>query len=175
LIVTFARKRSHDAQYAADPIRLIQGRVPVPIVNLENYDLVRRHIYALALSEFLRREGLPGDTAVSFFGLDPAGDRPSESFHEWLAKKPVTVFEAISKLGLPEETLKRLGVAEWAWVELLAEADDNGRGAWLSVIQNMFTSEDESLEEWILELKKDIKSKKDADRIGQAITVRDNR
>ena len=174
LIVTFARKRSHDAQYAADPIRLIQGRVPVPIVNLENYDLVRRHIYALALSEFLRREGLPGDTAVSFFGLDPAGNRPAESFHEWLSTKPSTLSEAISKLGLPTETLKRLGVSDWAWVELLSEADDNGRGAWLSVIQNMFTSEDESLEDWILELKKDIQSKKDADRLGQAITVRDN-
>jgi ATP-dependent helicase YprA (DUF1998 family) len=174
LIVTFTRKRSHDAQYAADPVRLIQGRVPVPIINLENFDLVRRHIYALALSEYLRLQSLPGDTAMSFFGADDKGIRPSETFLSWLESKPSKLLEVIEKLGLPLETLKRLGVPDWQWVSLLSKADSNDRGAWLSVVQEMFTSEDDSLEEWIAELKKSITSKKDSDRIGQAITVRDN-
>ena len=179
LVVTFTRKRSHDAQFAADPKRLIQGHVPVPIINLENYDLVRRHIYALALSEYLRLKNLPGDKVISFFGLTDEGYVPSIDFIEWLRTRPDSVKLNIEKLGLPNNTLTRLGINDWSWVELLSTADGNDRGAWLKSIEEMFNSEDKALEEWINELIRELsaptsQSKKTSDRLTQAITVREN-
>jgi hypothetical protein len=179
LVVTFARKRSHDAQFAADPRRLIQGRVPVPIINLENYDLVRRHIYALALSEFLRDRSLSGDTAISFFGQDENGEIASTNFILWLQEKPKSLQDAISSLGLPAHTLEKLGIHDWKWVELLSSPDSNDRGGWLSAIGEMFTSEDKLLKDWIDELIKELtnpssRSNQLIDRLKQANTVKEN-
>ena len=33
LVATFARKRSHDSMYIADPLKLIKGNIPVPSVR----------------------------------------------------------------------------------------------------------------------------------------------
>lgn len=179
LVVTFTRKRSHDAQFAADPKRLIQGHVPVPIINLENFDLVRRHIYALALSEYLRLRNLPGDKVNSFFGVNDLGVVPAIDFIDWLKSHPESIKTNIEKLGLPSSTLMRLGVQDWSWVDLLSTPDINDRGGWLKSIDDMFNSEDKSLEEWINELIKELstpssQSKKTSDRLSQAITVREN-
>jgi hypothetical protein len=179
LVVTFTRKRSHDAQFAADPKRLIQGHVPVPIINLENYDLVRRHIYALALSEYLRLRNLAGDKVNSFFGLTDLGIVPAKDFIEWLMTHPESIRESIEKLGLPDSTLISLGFRDWSWVELLSNPDSNDRGGWLKSIEDMFNSEDKALEDWINELIRELstpssQSKKISDRLSQAITVRDN-
>jgi superfamily II DNA or RNA helicase len=179
LVVTFTRKRSHDAQFAADPKRLIQGHVPVPIINLENFDLVRRHIYALALSEYLRLRNLPGDKVTSFFGVNDAGVVPAKDFIEWLLTHPQSIKTNIEKLGLPGSTLTRLGIHDWSWVDLLSNPDSNDRGGWLKSIEDMFNSEDKALEEWINELIKELstpssQSKKTSERLSQAITVREN-
>jgi len=179
LVVTFARKRSHDAQFAADPLRLIRGRVPVPIINLANYDLVRRHIYALALSEFMRTFYLVGDTAVSFFGPNNDGKIAANEFITWLEGKPASVYSTIDRLGLPIETLERIGVADWKWVELLSQSDVNDRGAWLADILEMFSSEIEQVKAWVGELRQELAgtsaiSKNTLSQLKQAMTVQEN-
>ena len=67
LIVTFARRRSHDIQYVSNPLMLIKGAIPVPSLSLENVDLIRRHIFAIALSTFLRDIGFVGTRSEDFF------------------------------------------------------------------------------------------------------------
>lgn len=157
LVVTFARKRSHDAQFIADPLRLIRGRVPVPIINLENFDLIRRHVYALALSEYLRAFNLPGETAFSFFGrMTAGGDSPAESFVAWLKTKPEVISKTIGKLNLPANAIDSLGISDWSWVDLLVAVDATGRGAWLRVLQNLVESEDSEIVTWIEQLKQEI-------------------
>ena len=179
LVVTFARKRSHDAQFATDPRRLINGRVPVPIINLENFDLVRRHIYALALSEFLRMSSLPGDTALSFFGENDSGEIASSNFLKWLKERPSSLQDSIKRLGLPSQTLEKIGFIDWNWVDLLSQPDENDRGGWLSVIEKTFTAEDKALKDWIEELMRELnssssKSNKIIDRLKQANIVKEN-
>ena len=164
LIVTFARKRNHDAQFSSDPTRLIRGSVPVPIINLANFDLIRRHIYAVALSDFFRSFGLAGDTARSFFM--PSNDAnsilylntPSEKFIQWLKTKPTEVAQSIALLNLPNNIVKPLGLDDWKWVDLLVEEDSNGRGGWLASLTSIFTSEQEQIEEWISEIRKEMEN-----------------
>lgn len=146
LVVTYARKRSHDAQYVNDPAKLIKGKIPVPIVSLENFDLVRRHVYAIALSEFLRIFNLTGETAESFFERTEAKQSSSDVFIEWLSTKPAALKDTIFALGLPADTLQRIGTNSWEWVDLLTIQDSNQRGAWLKSIQDTYISDLESLD-----------------------------
>ena len=179
LIVTFARKRNHDAQYAADPTRLIKGRVPVPIVNLENFDLIRRHVYAIALSEYFRAFAQPGNTANSFFGVDEKGVSKANEFLDWLHDKPARVLSTIEALGLGTETLEKLGILNWEWVDLLISPDEDDRGGWLTAVQKMFTSDENQITEWYSELLREAAlpgtgAPLAAKKLSQAAIIREN-
>lgn len=149
LITTFARKRSHDAQYIIDPIRLIRGRIPVPVINLDNYDLVRRHIFAMALSQYLREILFAGKNAEDFFESQLAVKSVSESFLEWLDSHPITLLDDINKLGLSDYVRTNLGIETWDWIETLRSDDENGRGAWLSNINSVYLTEISDLDDLI--------------------------
>lgn len=179
LIVTFARKRNHDAQFAADPARLIKGRVPVPIINLENFDLIRRHIYAIALSEYFRTFAQPGDTASSFFGIDDNGIVRADEFVNWLSARPAKVLSTIESLGLPNQTLIKLGIPNWEWINLLVLPDDAERGGWLTSVKEMFTSDEKQISEWYAELHRQAGlpgpgAGRAAGKLKQAATIREN-
>jgi hypothetical protein len=156
LITTFARKRSHDAQYIVDPIRLIKGRIPVPIVNLENHDLVRRHIFAMALSEYLRDVAFTGKKAEDFFEPQPLVKSISDGFLDWLDSRPTKLLQEVYKLGLSDAVKSKLEIDEWGWVETLRSEDSNGRGAWLANIALLYSSEIEELNQLIDEAKTQI-------------------
>lgn len=141
LITTFARKRSHDAQYMVDPIRLIRGRIPVPVINLDNYDLVRRHIFAMALSTYLREISFEGKKAEDFFASSDGPFSISESFLDWLDTHPQIVMSEIKELRLSDHVQSCLGIDNWKWVETLKLEDENGRGGWLSNISHLYRSE----------------------------------
>lgn len=181
LVATFARKRSHDSMYIADPMKLIKGNIPVPSVSLANADLVRRHIYAMALSQFLR--GYPREitTAEAFLNIVD-GASAAEEFVMWLESNPQSLRNSISSLGLDDQVEAELGINDGAWIHLLTNEDsrDHGRGRWLKNIQEQFHSEISNLESLARELQvKNIEkySKPRADKIGfiqQVIKLRNN-
>jgi hypothetical protein len=138
LVVTFARRRSHDTQYVANPLSLIKGTIPVPSLSLENHDLVRRHVYALSMSAYLRHIRFVGTRSDSFF--EASGNSPSisTSFRTWLKSKPKSLFEEIQSLGLPGAVANRLGIDEWKWVDLLDFPEESGRGGWLKTVEELY-------------------------------------
>ena len=152
LIVTFARKRSHDSMYVADPLRLIKGRIPVPSISLENHDLIRRHLYTMALSRFLGEINFTSTDSEDFFGSENGSTTVSEQFRRWLHGQPALVAEDIKALELPLEVERKLRIPEWGWVSMLEEVDENGRGAWLLSIEGLYTSEMKAISELIAEL-----------------------
>ena len=157
LVVTFARRRSHDAIYASDPRRMIKGRIPVPTVNLENHDLARRHIYALALSAFLRQHQITSEDSKSFF--DPAQvDSTAKKWIDWLNTKPTQLKDEIDLLGLSEQVRHKLGIEQWTWVNLLLMPDDNQRGGWLKEIIDSFDDDLSDVSNRISELDLQIQS-----------------
>lgn len=138
LIITFARRRSHDTQYAANPLLLIKGTIPVPSLSLENHDLVRRHIYAMSMSAYLRHVGFAGTRSDAFFEM--AGNVPSVSstFRTWLKSRPNELLKEIRGLDLPISVVERLGVDNWEWVDLLDIPDESGRGGWLKLVEDLY-------------------------------------
>lgn len=139
LVVTFARKRSHDAQYAADPRRLIKGQIPVPSVSLLNHELIRRHIFALALSMFLRRFAITETKASTFFQSGEGEDSNAKKFVDWLESHPIELMHSINALKIPQEAQEKLGLLDWSWVDLLSEESTTfGYGAWISNLQSLY-------------------------------------
>ncbi len=69
-ILTWASDRPHDQAYYDEPPEIISGKVNVPSLMLENEMILRRHVNAILLSQFLRyrkRNGIE-PTKLTFSG-----------------------------------------------------------------------------------------------------------
>lgn len=149
LIVTFARRRSHDIQYVSNPLMLIKGAIPVPSLSLENVDLIRRHIFAVAISAYMREIGFSGTRSEEFFEEIDDKKAVSKSFRSWLESEPAELLEQIISLELPETVTTRLGIKSWSWIKSLDEVDQDGRGAWLSQIESLYFEDIDGIDKTI--------------------------
>ena len=127
LVVTFARRRSHDLYHFREPMRLIEGHVGVPILSLRNPLIVRRHIHAAAFAAYERRHVEQGGEAhrdvASFFVATDDAPAAVDDFVQWLKSHPSDLAAAVARItpiGIAEE----LGVDDWKWVDDLM--DDQG-------------------------------------------------
>ena len=152
LVVTFARRRSHDSQYVSNPLLLIKGQIPVPSLSLENHDLIRRHLYTMALSMFLREIDFTSTRSEDFFESKDGTLSIVNQFRDWLVSRPSPLFEEIQSLRLPDSVKMRLGIDSWDWVSLLDNADQNDRGAWLKLIEEFYLEEIKFIENMAMEL-----------------------
>ena len=155
LVVTFARRRSHDSQYVANPLLLIKGQIPVPSLSLENHDLIRRHLYTMALSMFLRQIEFSSVRSDDFFEARDESPSVVNQFRVWLAGRPEELLVEINALQLPTSVATRLGVESWNWVDLLENVDLNERGAWLKLIEEFYLEETQFIEKTARELRQD--------------------
>lgn len=53
-ILAWASNRPHDQSYFKTPADIINGRVQIPYLNVQNTIIIQRHVNAIILSEFLR-------------------------------------------------------------------------------------------------------------------------
>ena len=128
LVVTFARRRSHDLYHFREPMRLIEGHVGVPILSLRNPLIVRRHIHAVAFAAFERRHvvergGEPHGNVASFFVAQGGAPAAVDDFVQWLQSRPDNLAAAIARIT-PEEVADELGIHSSQWVDDLM--DDEG-------------------------------------------------
>ena len=127
LVVTFARRRSHDLYHFQEPMRLIEGNIGVPILSLRNALIARRHIHAVAFATYERRHvgkgGDPHHNVASFFVARDSAPAPVDDFIEWLQSHPRDLAEAVARIT-PEDIAEELGVHTWQWVQDLI--DDSG-------------------------------------------------
>lgn len=67
-ILVYSKLSSHDFTYFGHPEQMISGKISAPVFTIENEKIIRRHIYAIALSYFLKQypEIYAGDDRSSF-------------------------------------------------------------------------------------------------------------
>ena len=65
--VTYSSLKSHDFINFDDPTKMISGKISPPIFEIENYKIIKRHLYATILSEFWRIEIIMGKTLLHLF------------------------------------------------------------------------------------------------------------
>ena len=51
-VVTYCGADSHDQEFYSDPAGMVSGPVPTPSLNLDNFEIVRRHCFAMLVSLF---------------------------------------------------------------------------------------------------------------------------
>jgi hypothetical protein len=113
--LTYARRSSHDFTFFDHPKEMIDGVIYPPNFNLDNEKILKRHIYAIALSTFLKLqpEMYGGNSAVKF--INEAGYK---KFIEWLQSEPRELSDLIknSVVGI-SPALQNHYVNSYEWLE----------------------------------------------------------
>ena len=113
--LTFAKLSSHDFAYFKNPESMIKGTILPPLFKLDNEKIVRRHIYAIALSMFFanNEEMYNHNDAEKFIN-----QKGYLKFIEWLNMKPECL-KSMLKLSIPNinDLHKRIGINNFEWIQ----------------------------------------------------------
>ncbi|MDR3293476.1 MAG: DUF1998 domain-containing protein [Clostridiales bacterium] len=127
--LTFARLSSHDFTFFDCPKDMINGVIYPPQFELENEKIIKRHVYAVALSLYLRNNPdlYDGNKATKFIN-----EKGYERFFEWLEDKPTELLDLLknSFKSLKQYSVKNLNaqklidsISTFEWVDGLCGAD----------------------------------------------------
>lgn len=120
--VTFAQRRPHDLTRYAEPLELVSGEVKPPHFELANEKIVRRHLYATALSAFWRKHPETFGENQNFF-FPVAGPEGTDLLSSYLAAQPRGLLSSLERIT-PPQLATSLGIANWGWVDGLYDAED---------------------------------------------------
>jgi len=100
-ILTWASGRPHDQAYFTSPSEIINGKVAVPQLFLENDFILRRHINAILLSLYLRHRKDQGVTNLKycgdFFDLNYQQDPQYKFIEEWTVHQRDLIDPSLSR------------------------------------------------------------------------------
>lgn len=152
--LTFAKLSSHDLSFFKDPQKIISGIILPPLFKVDNEKIVRRHIYAIALSMFF------ADNPDLYNHNDAAkfiNEKGYQIFIEWINTKPERLKDMIAR-SIPniDNLFERLGVDDFSWIE-----DFSGE-------EGVFTSLIREYENNVEEFKNRIEKYKKADKLDEA-------
>lgn len=111
--LTFARLSSHDFTFFDQPKEMINGVIYPPSFNLDNEKILKRHIYAIALSSFLKinPELYSGNNAKAFIN-----EKGYKEFVSWLQSEPIELTDLLknSISGINQRLIEKyLNSYEW--------------------------------------------------------------
>jgi len=113
--LTFARLSSHDFTFFDKPEEMINGMIYPPNFTLENEKILKRHIYAIAISLYLRLhpELYSSNNAKAFIN-----DKGYQGFIAWLKSKPEELSYLLKKsISITNKQLKKKYITNFDWLE----------------------------------------------------------
>lgn len=120
--LTFARLSSHDLSFFKEPKKMINGVILPPLFKVDNEKIVKRHIYAVALSMFFsdNPEMYNYNNADKFIN-----EKGYSNFIDWIKTKPDKLKEML-KRSIPdiENLHERIGIDDFSWID--GFCGDNG-------------------------------------------------
>lgn len=112
--LTYAKLSSHDLSFFKAPENMINGTIMPPLFKVDNDKIVRRHIYAVALSMFfaMKPEFYNSNDAEKFIN-----QKGYLEFYDWLDSKPDRLADML-KRSIPNvnDLHKRLGIEDFGWI-----------------------------------------------------------
>jgi len=165
--LTFAQRSSHDMTHFREPERMVSGKISAPNFKVDNEKIVRRHVYATALSMFWKiyREAYGKGETKNFILSEelPA----TELFPRFLNEKPVELKNSLKRI-VPDELHQILDLDNWGWIEGLFEPNE---GVLIRAYQELAND----IEELKNVMDKRRQENKPADHILRAINTMENR
>lgn len=124
LVLTYAKRSSHDLAKFAQPQAMIAGHMRIPWIPIENERIGRRHAHSIALAAYFREHWDPTwRFAGAFFSPGDGGSSPAAGVRAFLTPVPDSV-EAALRQVLPESVATEIGVDSGAWVDFLVDLLD---------------------------------------------------
>lgn len=112
--ITYARLSSHDFTYFDQPEEMINGIISPPYFNINNEKILKRHVYAVALGLFLKKnpEMYSGNKTDKFIN-----EKGYDRFIEWLRLEPEELTILLkNSLGHIESLLKEKYLNSYMWL-----------------------------------------------------------
>lgn len=132
--ITFARLRPHDIAFYDNPESIIEGKTSAPACYLTNVGIAQRHLYATAISCYLRSLK-PEDGSEhawhyhSFLNLASENPTGLENLKDYLTSKPSDLGKQISSIFSDSKILREeLKLDSWEWVFGLVGMPDEDKG-----------------------------------------------
>ena len=113
--LTFAKLSSHDLSFFKEPKKMISGIILPPLFKVDNEKIVRRHVYAVALSMFFaeHEELYNHNNAEKFIN-----QKGYKLFIDWIGTHPERL-RALLKKSIPDidNLHSRIGIDNFDWVD----------------------------------------------------------
>lgn len=113
--LTFARLSSHDFTFFDRPEEMINGKINPPSFNLDNEKILKRHIYAVALSLYLKinPDLYSGNNAKAFIN-----EKGYLGFIDWLKSEPKGLTDLLkNSISSTNQQLKDKYINSYDWLE----------------------------------------------------------
>ncbi|MFG2446480.1 DEAD/DEAH box helicase [Nocardia fluminea] len=125
LVVTYAKRSSHDLSKFQQPLSMIAGRMRIPWIPIDNDRIGRRHAYSVALSAYFRYcvDTGAGEwiRAGEFFTPEAgAAVSPAARIRDFLNPVPEGVRQSLRAV-LPDHVYTEIGADTDAWVDRLCD------------------------------------------------------
>lgn len=113
--LTYAKLGSHDFTYFDRPDRMISGKIGVPLFSISNEKVIRRHIFAVAMSAFFAQ----ADEVYNHNNADVLLNKDGyDKLVAYLQSKPAKL-KTILEQSIPAALHQRMGISNWSWMEAL--------------------------------------------------------
>lgn len=130
LVLTYAKRASHDLAKYQNPESMINGQMRVPWVPIDNARIARRHAHSVALAAFFRDAyesyGSQWKYVGEFFAPEDGHEAPASRVRSYLTPVPAEIKAALQE-ALPKPIADELGVADDSWVAKLCDLLDKAR------------------------------------------------
>lgn len=113
--LTYAKLSSHDLTFFDHPKDMISGKIRAPQFQIKNEKIIKRHIFAVALSSFFKKwpEEYDRDNQETF--LEKGG---YERFVKYINSKPEDL-KLLLKKSIPEDMHKDMMIESFGWRKYL--------------------------------------------------------
>lgn len=119
--LTYAKLSSHDLSYFKEPQKMIGGIIQPPLFKVDNEKIVRRHVYAVALSMFFsEHEELYDHNKADKF----INEKGYTQFVDWISSKPERLKDMI-KRSIPniDNLHNKIGIENFEWIDGFSGTD----------------------------------------------------
>ncbi|MFJ4657962.1 DEAD/DEAH box helicase [Nocardia sp. NPDC088792] len=125
LVLTYAKRGSHDLSKFQKPESMIAGEMRIPWIPIDNERIGRRHAHSIALAAYFRyrfdRDQIIWNNAGPFFEPGEEGqDSAAAQVRRFLTPVPDRVRRALWT-ALPPQVAAAIGVDDDSWVDRLCE------------------------------------------------------
>ncbi|MFZ2238050.1 MAG: DEAD/DEAH box helicase [Gordonia amarae] len=125
LVLTYAKRSSHDLSKYQNPESMIAGEMRIPWVPIENERIARRHAHSVALSAYFRHclvnnKVIWRNSGPFFTPADDGSDSAASQIGYFLDPVPAQVESAIRDV-LPAGLAAEIGVDDGSWVTQLRD------------------------------------------------------